>query len=285
MYTKKTYPLDKKISSDSSYKKLIKNILGDMFRLKTDAKRIYIDLNSCLSILFREEDINNEEIIDEVGINLERFLQLYIADKVEVIILFTLEPSQAHIDTFPEWCKERYQRVDFMKSNFLPKLIQGLKEFSEKNSLIKVANTHKVHPALVVYCSEIKTRKKFAVLSKDVIFQCLPLNHMIIFTGRYYIDMSDRSRPMPDDVDLPEPTSLFLPVYLSIRGDSRNEYPGVKGFGFRNTMKYITEHKLRIKSNLEHPEHHLKETIDKYSALYDINKLMAINKETVKIIS
>lgn len=273
--------LDNAIMKQTDFKKVISSVVTRMFKVAADTRRIYLDLNSCFSILFRYDDINSSEAVSIVGTEIEKFLQLYLNDKVEIIVLFTLEPSQAHTDIYPDWCKERYKRVDYAKSDFLQTLIIGLKKFSDNNPLIKVVNTKKVHPALVVYKNEKDRRKRSTVLSKDVIFQCLPLKNIAIYTGVSYIDLDDRRRDLPDDIELPEPYDLFLPYYLAMRGDGRNEFPGLKGFGPKKSLEYIDINKIKIKAGMDHPE---KEWLDKYSKLYDINKLLEVNKEDICII-
>lgn len=277
-------PLDKTIISQTGFKNVIKSVVNSMFKIQADTKKIYIDLNSCMSILFHYKGINDVEIVKIVSDEIERFLQLYLNDKVEIIILFTLEPSQAHIDIYPDWCKVRYERVAYSKSEFLQNLILSLHRFSEDNPLIKVVNTKKVHPALIVYKNEVNSRNRSTVLSKDVVFQCLPLTNIVVYTGVNYMDLDDPMRNLPDDIELPEPYSLFLPVYLSLRGDSRNEFPGLSGFGPKKSCSYINKNKIRIKTGIESPDHSEKEWIDKYSQLYNINKLLDVNKEEIRLI-
>lgn len=274
---------DKKIMTQSDFKKVISSVVSNMLKIQADTEKIYIDLNSCLSILFRYDDINNPEAVEIVSREIERFLQLYLNDKVKIVILFTLEPSQAHVDIYPDWCKDRYQRVNYAKSDFLQTLLVSLHKFSQSNNLIKVVNTGSVHPALVVYKNEQFTKKRSTVLSKDIVFQCLPLTNIVVYTGVHYIDLDDPMRSLPDDVDLPEP-SIMLPYYIALRGDSRNEFPGKPGFGPKKSLEYILKNKIRIKAGIDSEDHTEKEWLDKYSKLYDINKLLEINKGEIKVI-
>ncbi len=275
---------DKKIIKQSDFKKVISSVVTNMLKIKADTEKIYIDLNSCLSILFRYDDINNPEAVEIISNEIERFLHLYLNDKVDIVILFTLEQSQVHVDIYPDWCKDRYQRVNYAKSDFLQTLLVSLHKFSETNPLIKVVNTHKVHPALYVYQNERFSRKRSTVLSKDMVFQCLNLKNIVVYTGVNYIDLDDPMRPLPDDVELPEPVSLYLPYYIALRGDIRNEFSGKEGYGPVKSLAYINKHKLRIKAGIDAPDHVEKEWLDKYSQLYDINKLLELNKEEIKTI-
>lgn len=275
---------EKNITKQVDFKKVISSVVTNMFKIQADTRKIYLDLNSCFSILFRYDDVNNPEAVEIIGREIEKFLQLYVNDKVEIIILFTLEPSQAHLDIFPDWCKERYERVKYSKSDFLQTLILSLNKFSQQNPLIKVVNTKKVHPALVVYQNEKDSRKRSTILSKDIIFQCLPLKNIVVYTGVNYIDLDDKNRSLPDDVELPEPYDLFLPYYLALRGDARNEFSGIKGYGPKKSSEYVRVNKIRIKAGLDSPDHPEKEWCDKYSQLFSINKLLEINKEEIRTI-
>lgn len=271
--------IDKKIIGTRDFKVVVRSILKNMFKIQADTNKIYVDLNSCLSVMFRYEDIDSQELTDVVSDNIESFLQKYLEDGVKITILFTLEPSAAHRKIFPEWCKERNERVTYAKSVFLQKLILSLNAFSNDNPLIKVVNTRKVHPAAYVYTMEKSAKSRFTVMSKDVVFQCLPLRNMVVFTGVHYIDMEDPYKDLPDDITLPDNTGFFLPYYLAIRGDERNEYKGVSGYGPKLTVKYLNENKLRIKSGSDHA---LKEHCDKYVQLYEINKILENCKEEFK---
>lgn len=275
---------EKNITKQVDFKKVISSVVTNMFKIQADTRKIYLDLNSCFSILFRYDDVNNPEAVEIIGREIEKFLQLYVNDKVEIIILFTLEPSQAHLDIYPDWCKERYERVKYSKSDFLQTLILSLNKFSQQNPLIKVVNTKKVHPALVVYQNEKDSRKRSTILSKDIIFQCLPLKNIVVYTGVNYIDLDDNNRTLPDDVELPEPYDLFLPYYLALRGDARNEFSGIKGYGPKKSSEYVRVNKIRIKAGLDSPDHPEKEWCDKYSQLFSISKLLEINKEEIRTI-
>lgn len=277
---KKEGPLDKSIKRTTNFKQVIDSIVAKMFNVETDVKRIYVDLNSCVSVLFRYNDVNNPEVSTMVSNYMEKFLLKYLETKTEIMILFTLEKSQAHIDVYPDWCKERYERVDISKSGFLRTLLLSLNEFSKKNPLVKVINTYKVHPALIIYKTELNRRTKFCVLSKDYVFQCMIMKNMSIWTGVNYIDMEDNPRQLPEDIEIKDPDTM-LPYYLAIRGDMRNEYDGIEGYGKKKTSKYIDTERIKIKADAEHP---FKEVCDKYSQLYRIDKLLELNKQEIKII-
>lgn len=275
--------LDEQIKETPRYIKVLKKVVARMFELnfkELDASRIYVDINSCLSVIFREDNYNNEDNIQEMNNILNTFLNEALINKKEVVFMFTTEPSQAHIDIYPDWCKERYSRVKILRSTFLKRFLMAVKTYSDKYSSVKVVNTTKVHPALIVYNTEKSRRKPFLILSKDLVFQTMPIERCSIYTGISYIDMSNPNRDLPDLINIPEPTEM-LPYAISLIGSSREEFPGLNGYGPRKAEKYVSRHKLDIQLGINHE---LKEHMDKYEVLFDIPKLLACNKEELAII-
>ena len=275
--------VEKKLTSGDNYFKALRKVVYNMFEVDPatiECTKIYIDVNSCLSIMFRGEEYNTEECRNELQNILEKFMNKMILNKVQLIFLFTLEPSQAHIDIFPDWCKERYKRVDIMKSDFLKKFLVAIKSYSEKNNSIKLVNTHKVHPALVVYQNEFKSKKRFLVLSKDLLFQCITLKTCSVYNGTTFIDIDNPNRDLPEFIELSEP-DVLLPYALALMGSTREEFKGMPNYGPSKSSKYVNKYKIELKLGVDHP---LKDHLDKYSVLFDIHKLLEVNKEDIPII-
>lgn len=275
--------VEKKLTNIDGYLKAMRKVVHKMFEIDPstiECKKIYIDVNSCLSIMFRGDEYNTDECKNELQSILENFMNIMLLNKIQLIFLFTIEASQAHTDVFPEWCQERYKRVNIMKSVFLKQFLMAIKTYSEKNNSIKLVNTHKVHPALVVYQNEYRSKKKFLILSKDLVFQCLNLKTCSVYNGNTYADMDNPNRDLPEYIDIPEPNT-FLPYALALMGSSREEFKGLSGYGPHKSAQYINKHKIEIKLGLDHP---LKEHLDKYSVLFDIQKLLKINKQEIPVI-
>ena len=68
---------------------------------------------------------------------------------------------------------------------------------------------------------------------------------------------------------------------MAIRGSSREGFEGIYNMGPNRTKTYLEVNKLNIKAGTEHK---YKEWCDKYVALFDINKLLVLNKEKIPII-
>lgn len=265
--------VDSMLLAKDDFRNTIRFIISSIFSIDTSYKKIYVDLNSAISIIFRNPKVINDPIVnDYIWNSIEGFLTKY-SSNTEIIFLWTVQPSSIHTSIYPDWCKLRYERVQIRQCECIKKILVALANFSKKNKLIKVINVKDIHPAIIVRHLELPNRKhKCVVLSKDTVFQCLNLNNVIIFTGAHYIDFSDEARHLPDDLTgkLDNP-SLMLPYYLAIRGDNaRNEYKGISGYGVMKTLKYLKLNELEINADIEHD---LKEDVDKYVVLFNTSKL------------
>lgn len=269
--------IDKKLKDNERYKLVVTSIIQNMFKVDSYCKRIYVDINSCVSILFRYPDMNTDiELLSTITDQIEEFLLKYLENGTEIIFLYTVMRSKVHVEIYPEWCKTRGDRVDITKSGYLKKLIVDLNKYSSDNKLVSVINIKDKHPAMVVYDREFINKTKFLVLSKDPVFRCLPITNMSVYTGVCYVDMEDPERALPDNIELSNHD--LLPYYLAIRGDEKNEYKGESKYGKVLSRNYVESYKLEIKSGLEHP---LKERCDKYADMYLINKLLSRYEEEV----
>ena len=67
--------LDDKVMQNDYFKTLTREIFESMFSIDTDAKRIYIDLNHTVSILFRNKDIKNLKVVNVLGAHPVMYIQ------------------------------------------------------------------------------------------------------------------------------------------------------------------------------------------------------------------
>lgn len=296
MYNKKyNKKFDIDILNNNKFMGVVRSIIYKMFAIDTNYNTIYIDLNSCLSVIFRYSDVNEQALVDEVYKIIESFLLKYSNKKVKIVILWTVKPSKVHVQLYNDWCKERYERVDLRKSTFIKTLIVGLGKFSEANpELLKLINVHEVHPVVVIKHLEMynkdvsRINKRFVILSKDYVFRCLNMHRAIIYTGVDYIDFQDSFKVLPDHIEL-DNSDVLLKYYLAIKGDKRNEYPGARGFGVQRSLAYIINHKVELLANIpiikKDDEEDLTEYIEKYSKLWDVNYIynQTINDNTINL--
>src|SRR5574344_1200869 len=101
---------------DSMFVSVIENVVSKMLSFETSSNRIYVDLNSILSIIFHYSDFNSDELFRTLKTQFEKFHLEEIVNKNRYIIyLFTTKPSKYHTTIFPDWCKNRYSGVDLNK--------------------------------------------------------------------------------------------------------------------------------------------------------------------------
>jgi hypothetical protein len=269
--------LDKEIEKKADFEDVVNGVIDRALDIEGDFDRIYIDVNSVVSVLFRADDVNSKKIVESSFASFERIFTKYTKRNTEIYLLFSTVKSTYHVGIYEEWCKERYERVDLSKSLGMKELIFALKKFSEQNKLIRVINTKEFHPALIVKYLEDGTKNRFIVISKDTVFYAFDINHGSQYTGVIYIDYDDDVAVMSDrhkEVEIPR---KMIKYYYALCGDKRNEFPGVSGYGPNKSIKYIKEYKLELEAGLEHPQ---KEAIEKYCKLYDVsNMLITADKE------
>lgn len=272
--------LDNNIKGMDYYKVLVQSIITNMFSIDTDAKRIYIDLNHTLSILFRANDVNNSELVERVSSVIEDFIVRYLDLGTELIFLYTTNGSTYHKEIYPDWCKTRDARVDFYKSTFLKNMLIKLVEFKKKVTLIKVINLGEAHAAMYINRCEFSSKKKSVVLSKDPVMHVMNCKNVSIFDGNHFYDLGDMFSDLPLEADRSIiTTNDLLPDFLALRGDPRSEYYGVHGIGAGRANSYISRYAVQIQGGLEHPH---KEHLDKYRKLYDISSMMDWYTEYIK---
>lgn len=269
------FKYDKAIKNlTKDFRLVVESVLTKMFKVDLahadNIKRIYVDLNSCISIMFRHDDIADEELVRIVSDTIETFISDNIDDGMDIYFLYSVKPSAVHRDIFPEWCAERDARVSIVKSDFLKKLLVSLKIFSQKNKSIKIVNCGNVHSAMVVYMIDKSNKGRALVLSKDEVFRCIDKTNMDVYTGVEWISIASNMFNSEPGVFLSNPSEL-TPYYFTIRGCKRNEYSGYSGYGKIRSMEYVEKNKLKFKVDVEHP---LKEFVDKHIALFRIHDML-----------
>lgn len=280
---KPTDVLDSKLTANPNFAKLVRSIIFKVFSVETEYRTIYIDLNSCLSILFHYDNINEQILNDEIYKIIEHFISKYTAKGTKLVFLWTLKNSVLHTEIYDKWCAYRIERVNILKSTFIKKLIIGLTHFSQNNSeIIKIINTFEVHPAVIIKYIEMNNsnlgdiNSKFLILSKDTVFRALDNQRGVLWTGKDYIDPTDRYKPLPNGITLHHNDKL-LKYYLALKGDLRNEYMGIDGYGVKSSLRYIQKHSLELLSDLPlviaEDEDNLNDVLQKFSKLWDMKYL------------
>lgn len=270
--------LDKLITSKADFKDIIKTNIKRMFNFVDDLYSlngksiVYIDVNSVTSILFRYDKLNDRTLIEDISYIFEEFIDHCIKTSTKVIFLYSSKESLVHTNVYPKWCYERYKRVNLKNSDFIIKFLSALNKFNEINKLVEIQNIEDKHIAQFIYENHLDS-KLFYVVSKDFVCQSLIFyKKCIIFTGVNYIDYRDPNPYMYDNLDvksfIPEGFEYLYPV---IRGDVRNEYKGIDGYGTIKTIDYIKKNKIKI---IIDGDYSLKDEINKYKPLYHLESLI-----------
>lgn len=258
---------DDKITKHKDFNEIIKYRIMEMLRINIDAamRDIYLDINSIFSILYRSSNPEDEDLINEIGDGIANLIKKCEDNGSTLHFIYHTDKSILHVDTYPDWCKERYERVDFTKTKFVLKILTIIKNMSMNVKSIKLVNTKNIHPAFYVWVKEnglSKAPKKPVIITKDSVFFGIPLNHLLYYNGLKLIDASFDYDFIKEYPNVGKRFSLY---YIIIRGDKRNEYKGYPKYGEVASYKYIKEHIVPISLNGEHP---LKEFFDKYKRLY-----------------
>jgi len=257
------------ISMKDDFRQVISYILNRVFdvHIDKDIKRVYIDINSALSILFRYESIDDSELLVKMSGIIEKFMVTHLDKGLDIIFIYTLDKSIVHHTVYPEWCKERNERVILRSSDFIKKLLINFAIYSSKNKHVKVLNCKNAHPAMVIKKLERFERTACLVLSKDNVFRCISHPTVSLYNGVDWIQFNVSDRPLPDKLEKLKNPDKFLPYYLAMRGDTRNEYKGMVGMGKVRTVDYINTNRIKIVSNIEHKH---SEFFDERLPLYDM---------------
>ena len=265
------HDLKKKVLESSYFQVLTYEIFKSMFSLETDASKIYIDLNHTVSILFRNENVNDEKVVEQITYIVEDFITRYLEKGTQLIFIYYTKGSIYHKEIFEDWCRTRDERVDFNKSQFLKSLIVNIKKNNSNIKNLKVVNVHGAHPAMYIQKMETNSKLKSVIISKDVTIHMIKSKNVYIYDGKKYYSLNEETREYPLGADPGIITPFLFKYYIALCGDDRSEYPGYKGVGIRKSNKYISKYTVEIIGDLDHP---YKEFLDKYSKLYDMNSMM-----------
>lgn len=244
------------------------NFTDELFKESLD---VVVDVNSILSILFRYDRINDDDLAKDISYIFETFIDKCIESGTKVTFLYTGTKSLVHTTIYPNWCKERYDRVSLRDSDFVLNLIMALKKIKNSTSLIDIINIGDKHVAHYIYENHLDDRP-FYLVSKDFVNQGLIYyKKCIVYTGINYIDFRDPTPYLYDYIDIksiaPEGYEYMYPL---IRGDVRNEYKGMPNYGTIKTSKFLRDNKIKIIIDSDYP---MKDLITKYKPLYSIEDM------------
>lgn len=248
-----------------------------------DYRVVVLDLNSILSILFHyEEEKNSEESCILVSELIETLISKCISLGSNIEIFYTIKPSSYHVGIYPEWCSERYSRVDIKSSTFMKAMITSLHAIADKNKSkrIIVTNTGEFHPVMFLK-KYINNLTKTLIITKDPVFESIvAMNGAILYHNKIkYLDDKDRYKNEGINIS---PTEYKF--YKAFAGDDRNGFPGTPHFGKIRSVDYIRNNSRIIKLAYANPSSPVTDQLKykdyiKYAALYDYDKMLAYREE------
>ena len=266
------------VQMKDDFRLVVSSILNKLLNVDMEhstVKRIYVDLNSALSIVFRYEDISDDELLRITGDAIENFIRKHLENGITIYLLYNLKPSAVHRHIYPDWCKQREDRVSILKSEYLKKILLGFKVYSDQNPNLKIVNCMDVHTAMAIHELDSLYSTPSLILSRDAMFRCLIKSNICVYNGVDWIEFANLNVRQPEDIALTSPHET-LAHYYTLRGDIRNEYKGKEGYGIVKSVKYIELNRLKIKAGIDHP---LKEFLDKHLPLYSIKHMLKVAEE------
>ncbi|MGL5715706.1 MAG: hypothetical protein ACRCX2_21975 [Paraclostridium sp.] len=249
------------------FETVIFEVVNSMLKMEfIDYNSIYVDMNSLLSAVYYLDNVDSF-LLERISGSLSLFIKGVLTSTSRVVFLYTHKPSKLHTTIYPNWCKERYDRVNLSKSVYIEKLLSGLRKISLDNPRIKIINTDELHPVYEMYkdLGDRLTTERVVILSKDNVWFGLPFKNINIWTGVNMVYCGDK-KMVVNSSTIPVSSYREVLSYIILMGDDRNSYKGLEGYGKVKTKSYINNNIMALVLNTEHP---LKEFMDKHAPLYD----------------
>ena len=213
-----------------------------------DSELLIINLNSVFSTAFYEPMINefkNEERLDFYVEKIsEMFKKLLIRFSSQRIIIVYSDMKANFIEIYKDWRKKRYQnktKNEFAKVVF-NHFIDVFNKIEEVSPTVDIIHTDEFDPALFThfYIYMKNYDKKIFLISRDRLdFLNLEHENVLMFDGQqYYTEESFKNHEVKK---LPKINIHFLKFYYRLRGIKKYDYPGVRGYGPKRSIRYIKE--------------------------------------------
>jgi len=228
---------------------------------------IHLDLSSITSILFRYFDQPNQNIIEpKIDIKymvrntimeplLGFILNTVVAKNCKVRIYFTNKEDGMRKNIYPEWEHDRYSR---WKSNnelkfMLDRLVKSSLEETEKQipDKIKVVYNDNIPIDIIIY-ERIRLSPKemfHMIISRNTTTMCNLVNAGVHwYNGSIYFYKGGEAF-IENSGKYPKIPPIFIPIYITLVGDTRYGYNGGYKYGKVKTTKLIKENYIQLLSN------------------------------------
>lgn len=211
-----------------------------------DYEKIYIDLDSILSIFIRfpipEEKEERIDLITTIMGVFKEFFTIY-GESHMIVIKYGFK-SEVFKSVYPKWQKVREERLlNEVVLNFIThELLPRFRRISNKSQNITLEEWSEAFLLDIIYSFELDNNaKKSIIVSRNPQSLCLLAYYDAnIYNGSKIID-KDNYRSVKN---YPDVERSFIPVWFLIRGDERNEYKGINKYGIKKTNDFINKNKI-----------------------------------------
>lgn len=237
---------------------LTHDVLLDEIKKSKDNYDIFMDALTAVLRLFLL-NVNGRKIIFYYSMNTERYTELYIKD-------FRKEQLALYSDKF-------------IKSIFVH-LLEILKRLSSTVKGVKLYNTDKVEPSLVMYYLVKKNKEELSlILSRDYMdFLILTESNVSLWDGLTYFEGGDNFKNHTSK-KIPPIDCRLLKYYYTLRGIPRLKIFGINKMGEKRAIIYLQK-------NLQEIINEIDTTVNKdYLTVYDYERYIKIEGIRQKIVN
>lgn len=241
-----------------------------------DCDLVIINLNSVFSTTFYpemiEEFMDDEDKMQEYVGSISEMFKMVITkfDNQRIILVYSPEVSN-FIDVYENWRMERYQNKE--KNEFAKIIynhfINTFNKIDDINPTINIINSKRFDPVIFTHAF-INIRgyeKEVFLISRDRMdFLNLENENLTMYDGQqFYTKETFKDHEVGK---LPNIDIRFLKYYYRLRGIYKYDYPGVRGYGEKRSVRYI---KKNLSKLVDGEDKH----IDEEFVLFDFGKFIA----------
>ena len=237
-----------------------------------DYSKIYIDLDSLFSRLIDEDMPNDKDLRHEVVssiLNIFKDFMYFYAEHCRIYLIYGFKRLEIFNKIYPNWCIERYKRYEnedvmkYLKND----LLKRLQKFTLAVSNVDMIEYRDAPVLEVLRDVKVSEDSNILVISRDPHYLCiLPYKNIDIYNGKNILNRNNYYT----ERNMTQLHYAFIPNWFLLRGDTRNGYEGIKGFGPKKADDYIQKNKTEI---LKGEDPKFKE-LEVYRKLYFLNELL-----------
>lgn len=205
---------------------------------------IYVDLDSCLSILTAnnvnvDDKYTLKSIISNTVMTIANFINQW-KNRTNIKLYYSFKPTKKFNEYIPDWNKERNERLTDERVIIIHKqIISRLKRLSLSNILLIECDDSTIINIYKDISLDTKQGSGAVILSRDPHYQCLfgcKLPYIEIYDGKKTINKNI----FRGDEKYPNISYLLIPYYYSLAGEKRNGYKRAVKWNKNKIIDYLT---------------------------------------------